>query len=73
VLKSRPSFLFILFHSTRLCDELIFVAGSGGEDFGVLLLHLMFIDDLVLWHHYLVESSRLNVLMVFSCTALCGR
>lgn len=49
MLKTRPSFLFILFHSTCLCDELIFVAGSGGEDFGVLLLHLMFIVDPVLW------------------------
>jgi hypothetical protein len=37
-----------LFHSTRLCNDLIFVAGSGGEDFGALLLHLMYIVDLVL-------------------------
>lgn len=51
MLKSRPSFLFILFHSTRPCDELIFVAGSCGGDFGVLLLHLMFVVDLVLQHH----------------------
>jgi hypothetical protein len=51
VLKSRLSFQFILFHSTRLCDELILVAGSGGEDFGVLLLHLMFVFDSVLWQH----------------------
>jgi hypothetical protein len=33
----------------------------------------MFIVDSVLWHHYLVDLSRVNVLMVFSCTALCGR
>ena len=73
MLKSRPSFLFILFHSIHLCDELFFVAGCGGEDSGVLLLYLMFIVESVLWHHELVDSSRQNMLVIFSCTALSGR
>jgi hypothetical protein len=44
-------FCWLEFHFTRLCDELVCIAGSGGEDLSVLLLHLKFIVDLVLYHH----------------------